>query len=400
LSHSRVAIDTIKGYFYQFDYYILKLLEVPHDSDAVCIEGTEDVDVNTDDETVAIQCKYYAGTEYNHSVIREPIRLMLKHFTDNYSSGHIVKYAIYGHYSSGQNKLSLPFDIQYFKENFLTYKKEKKLHKAYEELELTDEKLTEFMYNLDININAPSYDEQESQILEKLKKQYNVSDFEAEYCYYNNALHEVKRLSIMKNANDRTITKVDFLSRINKKEILFNTWFINKKGIEKYCKIMRKQYFTSYNISPYERFFLIDCDGSVSDVELKTLLQKISKKWSKLSRRMAEPFCPYVFLNNLSDSRLITIKKSLQMDDFYFLDGYDFKDASFFVKSICRKATEHNNIKLKIINKKEQIDDIVNLLNTTREIYQFFMNEQFYENDKHKHIKIPIMKTMDIDAII
>ena len=41
----REAVSTIRGYFYQFDYTILKVLELEHDDDTICIEGIEDVDI-------------------------------------------------------------------------------------------------------------------------------------------------------------------------------------------------------------------------------------------------------------------------------------------------------------------------------------------------------------------
>ena len=36
---NRSATDTIKGYFYQFDYSIKKILESPNPNDSVTIEG-------------------------------------------------------------------------------------------------------------------------------------------------------------------------------------------------------------------------------------------------------------------------------------------------------------------------------------------------------------------------
>lgn len=78
---SRSAIDTILGYYYQFDYSIYKLLELRNE-DFIVIEGIEDIDIHTANEEIAIQCKYYHSTEYNHSKIAEPIRLMLKHYKD------------------------------------------------------------------------------------------------------------------------------------------------------------------------------------------------------------------------------------------------------------------------------------------------------------------------------
>jgi hypothetical protein len=400
LPHSRVAVDAIKGYFYQFDHYILQLLELPCDSDSVCIEGVEDIDVNTNDETIAIQCKYYAGTEYNHSIIGKPIRLMLKHYAENRGRGHTIKYVIYGHYSSGQDKLPHDRDLQFFKKNFFTYSKNRKKHNSHEELGLSDEELIFFTRHLAINIEAPSFEEQELQILERLKKVFSTADFEAEFYYYSTALQEVKRLATMKNDDSRVITKREFLSRINKRDMLFNIWFIRKKGTAKYYQVIKKQWFSIYNISPVERFFLIDCDQSITSVELKTILQNLSKKWSKLSLRTPNSFCPYVYMHNISSDRLREIKVLLQQDDFYFIDGYDFMDADFSVNSICRKATSYNNIKLKIINKKEQIDNILTSLHTIRELYQFFTKETFYDNATHTHIKIPILETRDVRAII
>ena len=80
MSKGRDAIDTIIGYYYQFDYYILQLLNLSKDTDTVTIEGIEDVDISEDGILKAIQCKYYAKTEYNHSKIASPIRLMLKDY--------------------------------------------------------------------------------------------------------------------------------------------------------------------------------------------------------------------------------------------------------------------------------------------------------------------------------
>ncbi|MBB6239223.1 hypothetical protein HDC90_003875 [Pedobacter sp. AK013] len=55
----RTAIDTIKGYFYQFDYAISKLLELDLDTDTIIVEGIEDVDVSTATDELAIQCVYF-----------------------------------------------------------------------------------------------------------------------------------------------------------------------------------------------------------------------------------------------------------------------------------------------------------------------------------------------------
>jgi hypothetical protein len=367
----------------------------------VCIEGVEDVDISMADETVAIQCKYYTGTEYNHSVIAKPICLMLKHFVDkqkeikNGKDG--FKYILYGYYKSGQDKLPNDIDLSFFKDKFL---KSSGVRKIFSKLDLDDNQINNFLRYLTININALSYEEQERQVIDMLKIQFNCSDFEAEYCYYSNALHEVRILATNTNENMRSITKADFLLKIDKKNMMFNSWLREKRGIEKYCKAIRKEFFSYLNISPHERFFLIDCDNLVTDIEIKAIIIKISENWSKLSKRERNTFCPYVFLNNIITERLINIKKLLQSDNVTFLDGHDFFGADFSVKSILKKAAYANNVRLKIINEKGYIDSILEAGETTREIYQFFVNRPYYENNGHKHIKISIAKTVDINKII
>lgn len=44
MPRSREATSTIKGYYFQFDYYILQLLYLRSDNASVCVEGIEDSD--------------------------------------------------------------------------------------------------------------------------------------------------------------------------------------------------------------------------------------------------------------------------------------------------------------------------------------------------------------------
>ena len=73
----RSAVDTIRGYFYQFDLSILSILRLKSPEDSVEIECTEDVDIRTATDVTATQCKYYAKTEYNHSVIKDAVKHMV-----------------------------------------------------------------------------------------------------------------------------------------------------------------------------------------------------------------------------------------------------------------------------------------------------------------------------------
>ena len=114
-------------------------------TDKVTIEGIEDVDITTIDNKLAIQCKYYEGTEYNHSEISEAIKFLLMDFAERKNSGSKkIKYMLYGYYSNGQEKLPDVIDVSFLKSKFLTHKRKEKntdkfvIVKEYELVELTD----------------------------------------------------------------------------------------------------------------------------------------------------------------------------------------------------------------------------------------------------------------------
>ena len=404
----RTAIDTIKGYFYQFDQSINQLLMLVNDSDKLTVEGIEDIDILTATDETAIQCKYYAKTEYNHSVIAEPIRLMLNHFAD-YKKGNSpkIRYHLKGHYKSGHHKLAMPIDVLFLKTHFLTYTRTiEKVRVTFEhhaDLGLDDTALEEFLSSIVIDINALDFESQFKTLISNIRKQYACSDFTAENFYYNNALRVIKELSIKKQLNARTISKVDFLKSIDTRQILFNEWFVEKKGEKAHFLNLRKEYFTSLNVSPFERFFVFEIDPSdYSRSELKELLFIVSKKWSKLTKREPKPFCPYIYVHNILKKELIELKKELASEEFICIDGYDFNGADFNPFSITKKAEYTNQIKLKFINELHFIDDILKVAKGTKYVYQFYLKKPFYENIEPsiRHTQIQIGKLENIKNII
>lgn len=399
MAGNRDAVDTITGYYYQFDYYILKLLKAD-DNDMICIEGIEDVDITDKNGTSAIQCKYYAKTEYNHSVIAKPIRLMLKDFAERKEKKNFIKYFLYCKYSCGQEKLGDNIDVDFLKEHFLTYRKEKIKHKLFEELGLNDSDLKLFLRNLYIDINAVSYEKQEKDVLDLFQKTFNCNSFNAEYYYYNSALRLVKKLATQQDATKRQISKRDFLKQINTKRLLFDDWYLEYKGIKEYCKSVRNNYFSINNISPVERVFMVECDEMISDIKIVSLLSIISKKWSRLSAREANPFCPYVYLHKISKNRLIKIKRELINEGVYLIDGVDYLGAEFSSESLTRKATYHNGIKLKVINELEFLEDILEKMKGKKTLYQFYIDDLYFEIDNYDVKYIPIKETSNIEFIV
>lgn len=372
---------------------------------SIAVECIEDVDIGTATELTAVQCKYYAGTEYNHSVIKLAVMCMLSHFkTIKAEAKPTVKYSLRGHYSAGQHKLTVPIDVAFLKQHFLTYSEKKVERRHHEELGLCDADLDEFLSVLDVNINAASFEVQFAEIIRQLQTAYGCTPFTAEYFYYNNALALMRGLSIQQQPANRTITKKAFLEKADTSSVLFNEWFVRKKGEKAHFAALRKEYFAGFNLSPFERFFLVEVDPrTLVRSDLKDLLHTLSRKWSKTTKRDGNSsFCPYVYVHGLPADELVALKKELATEEFGFIDGYDFHGADFNVKSIARRATHDNGIKLKVLNSIADLAAAVGTVTKTREVYQFHLGQTYFDpaNVAVKHVKIQLEKLTDIKAII
>lgn len=400
----RSAVNTIRGYFYQFDYSIVKILQLENATDIMTVEGVEDIDISSASEDTAIQCKYYENTEYNHSLISPAVRLMIKHYKTVIDGiGKPINYKLYGHYKSGQTKLVLPIDIEFFKKNFLTYTEKKVQHKVHEELGLTESNLEDFLKIFTIDINAQSLDNQETQLIDLLMKEFSCTKYEAESLYYCNALAKIRNLSMQKNVESRKITKSEFVKDINVKQILFNDWYIALKGKKKWLAQLKNMYFSSLNTSPFERFFLIELpQDKYSRASLKELIHIMREKWTKISKRESQPFCPYLYIEGIEARELVELKKELTIEGFVFIDGYDYMGAEFNLKSIIREANYYNQIGIKLVNSIDHIVNIIEKTTKTKEIYQFYFSKPIltenYENIKL--VAIQIEQFEDIKEVI
>lgn len=407
----RTAIDTIRGYFYQFDYTIISLLNLSDKKDSLVVEGVEDIDIKTATDITAIQCKYYEKTEYNHSVIAEPIRLMLNHFKEvKQGNQSELKYKLRGYYKSGQSKLSLPLDIDTLKDVFLTYTRTEKIanvntkvkHLHHLELNLDNSDLVRFLSLLEIDINAEEFEQQYKSIIQRLKLEFNCSDFFAENYFYNSALKVIRDFSKQSNITNRNISKEVFLGLINNSKILFNEWFIKIKGEKLHYANIRKEFFADLNILHKERYFLIDIDSaSTPRAEIKDILNLIVKKYTKIINQQ-NPFCPYIYLHGIDNSELIEIKKDLAEDGIIFRDGFDFEGATFNVVSLIIKPNLFHQIKLKFINNINYLEQTLLLTGRKSELYVFYKNDIFFEfnNPSIKEIKIQINELSNIKNII
>lgn len=352
----RSANATIKGYFYQFDHTIVQLLHSPTPNTSITVEGIEDVDVQTEDEESLIQCKYYEGTDYNHSVIKNAVVQMLRHFHDSArSTSARTKYRIYGHFQDGQDKFPATVDIAFLKNHLLSFTEKEKFHEVHKELALSDTDLAQFLGALTINVRGESYENQQRQVENLLKSHINdANSLDIQAFYYPLAIHTIQTLAVQRNEADRSITKSQFLTRVSKKEVVFSSWLEQKFGREYYTKSVKRRYFQSSGtkLTRAARIFVFNLGNDTNHDQVIPLLRKLGERYShtELTRTPAhERFCPYVLIPDSTPEKMVSIKTKLWEFGILFQDGYPFLGSQFSPKLLAAPPSSENLYKIKFI---------------------------------------------------
>lgn len=382
---NRAANATIKGYFYQFDFAILQLLQAVDEHAAITIEGIEDVDIEDVSSERYIQCKYYAATDYNHSVIKPAIAAMIVHFKKSgLTKTTLPKYKLYGHYSSGQEKLpekSL-ITVDFIKTHFLTtQKKDGSTELIHTKHKITDAEILQFAGQLEIDVYAQSYESQFESISSLLTKTIRGTTKEdVENLFYPASINNIRALAIQQDLAARKTTKNRFLREINNKSLLFTNWLKQYQGAKRYAALVREKYFKQSGATSIEnkaRFFIVNLSPNSLDTgNTLDLAQRFSRRFSnRPSTRISDNhrFCPYLHLGNLDETNYRDLKLNLRESSILFADGHDFKGSGFYVDSILKGPTEHAETRLKLI---DELSDLNCTLNATHrrsvEIFEFF----------------------------
>lgn len=390
---NRQAIDTIRGYLFQFDNTILQILNIEDENSVFTIEGVEDIDITDhQEETIAIQCKYYQESDFQPSIIKDAIGWMVKDFSERLKNKeNLINYKLYGHYKSGHERLMKPLEVEDLKKVFLTTVTRAKDDKPSEtkeihvDLNLTDSDLKDFLLHLEIDIEAPTLEEQHSQVIKKIVDIGLSSPSDADF-FYSKSLYIIRDLAKSKDESKRKITKNIFISTLkDSKKILFDFWFAHQKEMSSYCRMIKNKYFSDSQ-SPKSRFFLID-KSNLQDNELLELVKSISDKWSSGGRTVREPekFCPFIYIHQIEEDSLLRLKSNLINDGYLFEDGHYYRGANFDVKLFLRDIVEKGNqyrAKLKIINNIDELGIVIEKKPRNINIYEFFSNTPYTNLDE------------------
>ncbi len=318
---NRAADATIKGYYYQFDTSILKLLELTNNTDSITVEGIEDIDINTATETSTIQCKYLSKPKFINSAVRGPICLMLDHFL-NPSTSYNLNYVLYAHFEN-----EIPGDeptIDLFKlKEILTYT-ENKVKKHYEiEKGISDPQLNAFLANFKLEFGK-EFEIQQKEVIQKLKNKFSCTDFEADTLYYNNSLRIVIDRAIKKSESQRVITKLEFIEGIDCRKRLFNEWFIKLRTKKEYLKITAQALRATRALDPIRTKFIVIgneiLNANNSELPIEIFIENLISKYFKPNSALRNSK-PLTLVLDCDTTILQVIKRNLISKEIIFNDG-------------------------------------------------------------------------------
>ena len=191
----REATASIRGYFYQLDAALLDILNAGLD-EIVVIEGIEDFDRYTDEGVIYGQVKYYAEQNLTDSVLRDPLHKLFVHFyglEEAQRAGR--KYLLYGYFSEVKIDIGeLSGTKSYEKKSLL------------DGMAAPDGLIEAFCKSFSIQIST-EFSEHRNLVIEAIRKNQNVSRFEAEGFHYPMAFDYIATLATKKDHNDRKVTR-------------------------------------------------------------------------------------------------------------------------------------------------------------------------------------------------
>ncbi|MCK4821457.1 hypothetical protein KA005_37170, partial [bacterium] len=362
--NNREASATIRGYIYQFDATIRKILA--SDARDLCtVEDVEDFDIHASDLSSYFQCKYYAAQKLTASVLRDAILPMLKNYVGlNLSERSNKRYFLYGHfkessYTNGEITSESLKTILVRREKLQSESDEKSYRtiNVQDEIGATDDDLEGFVLQFSLEL-CSEYEEHKKTVVDELSSILSVSQLEAESYIYPSALTLISTLACKKTVENRTISKETFLQKVQPNRALYSLWSLRERSQRAYCREMRTRYFSRVNIDPEARFFILEFPEGTPETDIRQTLLVIRKKWSShMARRKPDKdrYAPYIFLSNTPPENLANIKKTLHQEGYVFLDGHSFKESDFSVTSISQQQTYQNKISIRFINNEDNL---------------------------------------------
>ncbi|MGG6893749.1 DUF4297 family anti-phage-associated protein [Rhizobium sp. BR 315] len=409
----REATASIRGYFYQLDAALLEILSAGLDDDVV-IEGIEDFDRYTDESVIYSQVKYYAEQTLTDSVIRDPLHKLFVHFHKLDEADRAGrKYLLYGHFADVRIDIT-QFSVERFK-SVMEYRKEVKDAagaKSYQkkslldDMAVSDETIEAFCKAFEIKVST-EFSVHRTAVIEAVRKNQNVSVFEAEGFHYPKAFDFIATLATKKDHRDRTTTRRALQEHLKGTQAIHHRLLLREKESSEYGSIMRRLYFSPTNSAGVVRAFIVEVAPNSDSAAICDQLREMARKWSSAKNKNMpnrDRYAPFVMLRNSPPALILQVKNELFDTGVDFIDGYPYNGSAFRVEHLQTPQTKERPIALRFADDLNQLLDA--LADVGRELchlYDFFLERPMAlgpSNLKVRTFSIPVDDISTIKKII
>ncbi|MGR9049753.1 hypothetical protein ACQ4XT_14110 [Halobacillus faecis] len=363
----------VKGFIYQFDLTILEILDNP--TSKVMFEFQQDINY----EQYVIQVKHKETQTFKNSLIKKPVIQLLEEFKLDRSK----TFALYGYFKDKEVGEKI-YKLEEF--NKLLGKKQN---------EYEEDLKKEFVENFKV-VFKEDYSSQFETVINKIKQEYDLKSKELAVIYHMIIHSSLFKLAI-RERKDRYIDKLEVDEMFARATgVVFQHAYREYLSEGKYEKEIKKRYFSPLGHSrrPRERLFIVDCDNVVSTSNIASIVYEIIHKYYK------KPKPPYVLFRNISDMKLIELKKMLINEQWpmYFNDGSYFDGDDISVESIVKRDSRFSDITFVLLLKEGNLPEITEEINMS-EVYEFFINTPIVSEEVNS-TSIQISETNQIIRMI
>ena len=353
----RTANYTIKGFLYQFNVTLEKILK-SNNEDQICIEGiVEDIDIYDGEGIEAFQCKYHETKDnFTLSLIYKPVLLMLFDFFKNDSKN--IKYRLYIHVPN------IPENYKLTKEDIdkiLKNKNEeyKKILVKINDI-LTEDKIPKFLENFKI-IAGKSKEELEEELHNLLKKELGFNLKDVQDIFYPNVIERIAEISAIREIEKRKVTKNEILSDLRKKKSTAITrWTRELKNYKELLTIRKKQLKDNLSENNRKRYLIFD-SSKIKDFDehIVIFVKKFVNKYShkvNLHKKL-----PIFWIIDYKKENVEKLVSRLYKKEIISTTGYVGNE--FYKNYFLREPMTRNNEKefyLRICGENEELTKIFN----------------------------------------
>ncbi|MFG2698273.1 hypothetical protein [Kitasatospora sp. NPDC048407] len=359
----------IKGFAFQFDASLLRLLE--NQAAEVEVEGTQDIGV----QNFHIQVKN-RNERYSLSKISKAVQQMMA----QYAADRTAKFALYCHFADrapGASLVLTPAELdQVLGTSSATYD------------DSTKESFTKAFEIL----FAPDYERQFSDVLRLLRTALRASS-DSEALYYHALIHaHLRNVVLTHTQGERRVSFRDLRQLVSTaRSAIFEAGYAEFRGYDDYLKLLRDQYkSSSVNVPNRRRLFIVEVGPGTHVDDLVDIASTLRQRYY-----IGESPAPFVSFRGVDD--LVDLKTAMWRAGLWFDDGYPFRGSEFDPDHIVDTPGGGHGLKLVDFLEIESVIDTA----AFHEVHDFYLsNPAPSPNTKGRSWHVSIERALDIQKII